>query len=102
LLDLLQNDPHLTTARILANWQNSIQDYSQEKLDYQYLSKIAVEPLLISDKDAIKIEFKDILQLLSRQCQQQRFEQLQSKQKQMSLDKKELSEYIQLLSHSKN
>jgi len=97
LLDLLQNDPHLSTARILANWQNSAQD----EAIYQSLSNIVIEPLLIADEQAIKIEFNDIIQLLSRQCQQQRFEQLQNKQKQTSLDKKELSEYIQLLNYSK-
>ncbi|MCU7837243.1 MAG: DNA primase [gamma proteobacterium symbiont of Taylorina sp.] len=97
LLDLLQNDPHLSTARILANWQNSLQG----KEVYQTLSNIAVEPLLIADKQAIRTEFNDIIQLLSRQCQQQRFEQLQNKQKNASLDKKELNEYIQLLNYSK-
>ncbi len=102
LLDLLQNDPHLSTARILANWQNSSQISLQENAHYQLLSEIATEPLLISDESAIRSEFNDILQLLSRQCQQQRFEQLQDKQKRLSshkksLDKKELSEYLQLL-----
>lgn len=102
LLDLLQNDPHLTTARILANWQIFSQNTLQESESYQTLSKIATEPLLISDKKAIRSEFNDILQLLNRQCQQQRFEQLQAKQKHLSankksLDKKELSEYFQLL-----
>ena len=102
LLDLLQNDPHLSTARILANWQNSSQISLQENVHYQLLSEIATEPLLISDESAIRSEFNDILQLLSRQCQQQRFEQLQDKQKRLSshkksLDKKDLSEYLQLL-----
>ena len=89
LLDLLQNDPHLTTARILANWQNSDQ--------HQYLAKLAVEPLLISDEQAVRGEFNDILQLLTRQYQQQRFNQLQRKQKQQGLEQLEKSEYIQLL-----
>ena len=97
LLDLLQNDPHLTTARILANWQNLAQGSIQNKEHYQILTKIAVEPLLISDEQAIISEFHDILQLLSRQCQQQRFDQLQQQQKQSNLNKKELKEYFQLL-----
>ncbi|MCK5664903.1 MAG: toprim domain-containing protein, partial [Thiotrichaceae bacterium] len=107
LLDLLQNDPHLSTARILANWQNSAHSSVQERAHHQMLSKIAIEPLLISDAQAIESEFHEILQLLGKQCQQQRFEQLQAKQKKLSavkksLDKKELSEYFQLLKVLKN
>ena len=90
LLDLLQNDPHLSTARILANWQDSEH--------HQYLEKLAVEPLLISDEQAVYGEFNDILQLLRRQYQQQRFNQLQRRQKQRSLDNLEKIEYLQLLS----
>ena len=89
LLDLLQNDPHLTTARILANWQN--------KEQHQYLAKLAVEPLLISDEQAIYREFNEILQLLTRQYQQQRFNQLQRNEKLRGLNKLEKSEYLQLL-----
>lgn len=98
LLDLLQNDPHLSTARILSQWQNSGQELEQ----YQYLSKLAIEPLLISDEQAVRNEFNDILQLLARQCQQQRFEQLQRKQKQQNLAGQELREYVQLLNLLKN
>ncbi|MDX2507224.1 MAG: DNA primase [Gammaproteobacteria bacterium] len=94
LLDLLQNDPHLTTARLLANWQDS-------EL-HQYLAKLAVEPLLISDEQAVYDEFNDILQLLRRQYQQQRFNQLQRMQKQRSLDQLERNEYLQLLSALKS
>ncbi len=89
LLDLLQNDPHLTTARILANWQNSEQ--------HQFLSRLAVEPLLIKDEQAIRCEFNEILQLLTRQNQQQRFTQLQRKELQNGLNTLEKSEYLQLL-----
>ena len=98
LLDLLQNDPHLSTARILSQWQNS----GQEQERYQYLSKLAIEPLLISDEQAVRNEFNDILLLLARQCQQQRFEQLQRKQKQQNLAEQELREYVQLLNILKN
>lgn len=89
LLDLLQNDPHLTTARILANWQN-------DEL-HQFLSRLAVEPLLIDDEAAISCEFDELLQLFTRQYQQQRFTQLQRKERQQGLNKSEKSEYVQLL-----
>ena len=89
LLDLLQNDPHLTTARILANWQN-------DEL-HQFLSRLAVEPLLIDDEQAISCEFDELLQLFTRQYQQQRFTQLQRKERQQGLNKSEKSEYVQLL-----
>lgn len=89
LLDLLQNDPHLTTARILANWQNNEQR--------QFLAGLAVETLLITEEQAINCEFNEILQLLTRKYQQQRFAQLQRKERQQGLDKLETSEYLQLL-----
>ncbi len=89
LLDLLQNDPHLTIARLLANWQN--------KEQHEYLSRLAVEPLLINDEQAINCEFNEFLQLFTRQYQQQRFTQLQRKEMQSGLDKLEKSEYLHLL-----
>ncbi len=89
LLDILQNDPNLTTARILANWP--------DKKQYQFLSSLAVEPLLINDETAISCEFNDLLQLFTRQYQQQRIAQLQRNERQQGLDKLEKSEYLQLL-----
>ncbi|WP_198263898.1 DNA primase [sulfur-oxidizing endosymbiont of Gigantopelta aegis] len=89
LLDLLQNDPQLSTARILANWQNT-------EL-HPYLSQLAIEPLLISDEQAIGCEFNEILQLFTRQYQQQRFTQLQRILRQQGLNPQEKSEYMQLL-----
>lgn len=89
LLDLLQNDPHLTMARVLANWQNT------EK--HQFLTELASESLLIDDEAAISCEFDELLQLFTRQYQQQRFTQLQRKERQQGLNKSEKSEYVQLL-----
>ncbi len=89
LLDLLQNDPHLTTARILAHWQNSTQ--------YQYLAKLAMEPLLITDEQAISCEFNETLHLLARLYQQQRFSRLQRKERTQGLEAAEKKEYGQLL-----
>lgn len=89
LLDLLQNDPHLTTARLLAHWTDPGQ--------HQYLAELAVEPLLFDDQAVIANEFNDILQLLSRQYQQQRFEQLQRHERGRGLDEIEKREYLQLL-----
>jgi len=89
LLDLLQNDPHLTTARVLANWQ--------DKEQHQYLARLAVEPLLITDEQAIRCEFSETLQLLTRQHQQQRFNLLERKERQQGLDTLEKNEYFQLL-----
>ena len=89
LLDLLQNDPHLTMARVLANWQNHEQ--------HQFLIDLASERLLLSDEQAISCEFNEILQLFTRQYQQQRFTQLQRMERQQGLNKLEKSEYLQLL-----
>ncbi len=89
LLDLLQNDPHLTMARVLANWQNPEQ--------HQFLIGLASERLLLSDEQAISCEFNEILQLFTRQYQQQRFTQLQRMERQQGLNKLEKSEYLQLL-----
>jgi DNA primase len=89
LLDLLQNDPHLTIARLLANWTDSG--------EHQYLADLVVEPLLFNDEAVIVSEFHDILQLLSRQYQQQRFEQLQRQERGRGLDDIEKREYLQLL-----
>ncbi len=89
LLDLLQNDPHLTMARVLANWQNTEQ--------HQFLTELASERLLIDDEQAISCEFDELLQLFTRQYQQQRFTQLQRKERQQGLNKSEKSEYVQLL-----
>ena len=89
LLDLLQNDPHLTTARILAHWQNSTQ--------HQYLAALAVEPLLITDEQAISCEFNETLQLLTRQYQQQRLTQLERKERIQGLGALEKKEYVQML-----
>ncbi|NOQ79257.1 MAG: DNA primase [Gammaproteobacteria bacterium] len=89
LLDLLQNDPHLTTARILAHWQNSTQ--------HQYLAALAVEPLLITDEQAISCEFNETLQLLTRQYQQQRLTQLERKERNQGLGALEKKEYVQML-----
>ena len=94
LLDLLQNDPHLTFARILANWTNSEQR--------QYLEDLNAEPLLINDEQAIKCEFNETLQLLMRQYQQQRFAFLERKERQQGLSKQEKTEYFQLLSRLKS
>jgi len=93
LLDLLQNDPHLTTARVLVYWQNS----EQNKNNYQLLSSLAIEPLLITDEQAIKDEFNDILQLLTNKLQQQRLTQLQRKLKQQGLNSLEKNEFARLL-----
>ena len=90
LLDILQNDPHLTTARILAHWQNSTEEH-------QYLNKLAKEELLITDEQAISCEFNETLQLLTRQYQQQRFSQLQRKERNQGLGPLEKKEYMQLL-----
>ncbi len=89
LLDLLQNDPHLSTARLLAHWQNSTQ--------HQYLAKLAVEPLLITDEQAISCEFNETLHLLARLYQQQRFSRLQRKERTQGLEALEKKEYGQLL-----
>ncbi|MCK5647287.1 MAG: DNA primase, partial [Gammaproteobacteria bacterium] len=83
LLDLLQNDPHLTMARVLANWQNHEQ--------HQFLIDLASERLLLSDEQAISCEFNEILQLFTRQYQQQRFTQLQRMERQQGLNKLEKS-----------
>ena len=90
LLDILQNDPHLTTARILAHWQNGTEEH-------QYLNKLAKEELLITDEQAISCEFNETLQLLTRQYQQQRFSQLQRKERNQGLGPLEKKEYMQLL-----
>lgn len=90
LLDLLQNDPNLNTARILAHWSDSGQR--------QYLEQLAVEPSLLTDEEAIRCEFNEILQLLGRQYQQQRFNRLERKERQQGLSKTEKNEYLQLLS----
>ncbi len=88
LLDLLQTDPHLTTARILAHWQ--------ESEHYQYLTQRAIEPLLIDEK-AISSEFNDFLQLFARQYQQQRISQLERKERNQGLGVLEKKEYRQLV-----
>ena len=89
LLDLLQNDPNLNTARILAHWSDPGQR--------QYLEQLAVEPSLLSDEEAIRCEFNEILQLLGRQFQQQRFNRLERKERQQGLNQTEKKEYLQLL-----
>ncbi len=89
LLDLLQNDPNLNTARILAHWSDPGQR--------QYLEQLAVEPSLLSDEEAIRCEFNEILQLLGRQFQQQRFNSLERKERQQGLSQTEKKEYLQLL-----
>ena len=94
LLDLMQNDPHLTTARILAHWQ----DNEQRK----YLANLAVEPLLITDEEAVQREFNETLQLLTRQYQQQRFTLLERKERQKGLSELEKREYFQLLNRMKS
>jgi DNA primase len=88
LLDLLQLDPQLNTARILLHWQNTPQ--------YQYLVSLA-KPPLITDREAIGNEFDATLELLMRQHQQQRFEQLQRKERKQGLESLEKREYFQLL-----
>jgi len=90
LLDLLQNDPHLTTARILFHWPEGTQKH-------QYLSQLAKETPLITDEQAIACEFNDILQLFARQYQQQRFSQLQRQERNQGLSVLEKKEYGQLL-----
>ncbi len=89
LLDLLQNDPNLNIARILASWPDSAQ--------CQYLEQLAVEPSLLTDEEAIRCEFNEILQLLGRQQQQQRFNRLDRKERQQGLNQTEKKEYLQLL-----
>ncbi len=90
LLDLLHNDPQISTARILAHWQNS--EF------YQYLAALAIEPLLIKDEQAVSCEFTATLELLDRQYQQQRFSHLQRKERNQGLEPLEKKEYLQLLS----
>ncbi len=94
LLDLLQNEPNLTTARILTHWQHNEH--------YQYLCSLAVEPLLITDEKAINREFYDILQLLMRRLHQQRLTQLQRKLRQQGLGKSQMNEFSSLLSKLKS
>ncbi len=89
LLDILQNDPNLTTARILANWS--------DKEQHQFLARLAVEPLLINDETAVSGEFNDLLLLFTRQYQQQRITQLQRRERQQGLNSLEKNEYLQLL-----
>ena len=94
LLDLMQNDPHLTTARILAYWQDNEQR--------QYLANLAVEPLLITDEEAVKREFNETLQMLTRLYQQQRITLLERKERQKGLSELEKREYFQLLNRMKS
>jgi len=90
LLDLLQNDPHLTTARILFYWPEQTQEY-------QYLRQLAKETPLITDEQAIACEFNDILQLFGRQYQKQRLSQLQRQERNQGLSATQKNEYSQLL-----
>jgi DNA primase len=89
LLDLLQNDPHLSTARLLAQWPDEEQA--------QYLQQLVVEQLLITDEEAIRKEFNAILQLLTRQFQQQRLNLLERKERLQGLTEQEKQEYLGLL-----
>jgi DNA primase len=91
LLDFLQNDPHLTTARILSNWRHNEQQHL-------FLTRLSNEVLLITDEQAIRNEFNDILQLFARQLRQQRIQLLASKEKRQGLNNLERKEYLQLIS----
>ena len=90
LLDILQNDPHLTTARLLFYWP-------EEAQEYQYLNQLAKETPVITDEQAIACEFNHILQLFARQYQQQRLSQLQRQERNQGLSKAQKNEYAQLL-----
>ncbi len=94
LLDLIQNDPHLTTARILAHWQESIH--------HEYLTQLAIEPLLIVDEEAISNEFNAFLLRFAWQYQQQRISQLERKEKNQGLGTLEKKEYCQLVYSKKS
>ncbi len=89
LLDLLQYNPHLSTARIMTLW-----DAPAEK---KLLEQALFMPLLIDDKQGIRNEYEDILQLFFQQKQQHRFEQLQMIFNSKGLTPLEKSEYLQLI-----
>jgi len=96
LLDLLQYNPNLSTARIMSLWDNKAEEAMLEQVMYA--------PLLIEDKQAISNEYLEILQLFTQQKQQTRFEQLQLIHNSKGLSEQEKKEYLQLiqLQHNKN
>jgi DNA primase len=89
LLDLIQYNPHISSARIISLWDNS----QEEAL----LEKAIFTPLLIEDKDAISDEYMGILKLFSQHKIQSRIEQLQFIHTSNGLTEKEIKEYVQLL-----
>ncbi|MFK5985877.1 MAG: DNA primase [Pseudomonadota bacterium] len=96
LLDLLQYNPNLSSARIMTLWD----DPGEKKL----LQQAIFAPLLIDDKKAICNEYQEILKLFFLQKQQARFEQLQLIFNSKGLSTAEKKEYLQLiqLQHNKN
>jgi DNA primase len=89
LLDLIQYNPHISSARIISLWDN----YEEEEL----LKKAIFTPLLIEDKNAISHEYTGILKLFSQQKIQSRIEQLQFIHTSNRLTEEETKEYVQLL-----
>ena len=96
LLDLLQYNPKLSSARIMSLWDNVEEEAMLEQVMYA--------PLLIEDKQAIINEYLYTLQLFTQQKQQTRFEQLQLILNSKGLSEQEKKEYLQLiqLQHNKN
>jgi len=96
LLDLLQYNPNLSSARIMSLWDDKVEEVMLEQVMYA--------PLLIEDKQAISNEYLGILQLFTLQKQQTRFEQLQLIHNSKGLSEQEKKEYLQLiqLQHNKN
>ncbi len=89
LLDILQYDPNISTARLFALWDND-----NEKI---LLNNIALKPLLIDDEKAIFKEFIEILNLLEQERLKREFENLQFIQNNQGLTETQSKEYKQLL-----
>ena len=93
LLDLLHQNPHLTTGSLMEHWR--------EKPEYNQLVTLASWDLMMEDDDRHTEVFRDSISKLFVELGQKRLDSLVAKQKNSQLTESEKQELRQLLSINK-
>lgn len=89
VLEMLRTSPDLSTSALIERWR--------ETPSANHLAKLASEQPELDDNDALEVEFIAVMNTLKKQSVDLRFDDLQAKLDNGSLNEAEMSEYNMLL-----
>ena len=89
VLEMLRTNPDLSTSALIERWR--------ETPSANHLAKLASEQPELDDNDALEVEFIAVMNTLKKQSVDLRFDDLQAKLDNGSLNEAEMSEYNMLL-----